>query len=531
MSTSIKFRLAAYTDPAGKWNDEAPKKGNEDDLFVDADLGNETQGQFVADQVESLSEAGCLLVVADGMGGMNAGEVASAIAIETVKAAFNKERLTEEVLSSPQSRTKYLEKVIVDSDAAIKKRSRVDKECEGMGSTLILAWLYDSQVTVSWCGDSRAYLYGETDGLKQISKDHSYVQSLVDEGKITIEEAFDHPYGNIVTRSLGDPEKKAAPESITVPVTKGDIILVCSDGLSGVLRDKKSYDRQGNLLPGMNLEDIIRENRASMVSCREALWSAAEASDWYDNVTAILCEIVDGPDTVFSKPSDKDKTLSGSFINLRIEKKTLRSLLSVVLGVLIIAGGFIIWQKYSKRISERERFLQLRDSLTTVSDSLGIAVLKNTLLNLPDSVDFKRLEQIEDELTSRSKVVAECDSLKLRAIESGLNGVTESIESFERQLKDSLIVSMDRLGEIRTSVETGEIIVHEINAELSKYASNIFISKRNKIIAYKELVSEMTTISAKELVNWREKILSWDMASPMSKKESFQSLTEIPNKL
>lgn len=531
MSTSIKFRLAAYTDPAGKWNDEAPKKGNEDDLFVDADLSNETQGQFVADQVESLSKAGCLLVVADGMGGMNAGEVASAIAIETVKAAFNQERLTEEVLSSPQSRTKYLEKVIVDSDAAIKKRSCVDKECEGMGSTLILAWLYDNQVTVSWCGDSRAYLYRETDGLKQISKDHSYVQSLVDEGKITIEEAFDHPYGNIVTRSLGDPEKKAEPESITIPITKGDIILVCSDGLSGVLRDKKSYDRQGGLLPGMNLEDIIREKRASMVSCREALWSAAEASDWYDNVTAILCEIVDGPDTVVSKPSDKDKTLSGSFINLRIEKKTLRSLLSVVLGVLIIAGGFIIWQKYPKRIPERERFLQLRDSLTTVSDSLGIAVLKNTLLNLPDSVDFKRLEQIEDELTSRSVVVSECDSLKLRAIESGLNGVAASIDSFEHQLKDSLIFSMDCLGEIRTSVETGEIIVYEINAELSKYASNIFISKRNKIIAYKELVSEMTTISAKELVNWREKILSWDMASPMSKKENSQSLTEIPDKL
>lgn len=533
MSTSIKFRLAAYTDPAGKWNDEALKKGNEDDLFVDADLNNETQGQFVADQVETLSQAGCLMVVADGMGGMNAGEVASAIAIETVKAAFNRECLTEEVLSSPQSRAKYLEKVIVDSDAAIKKRSRVDKECEGMGSTLILAWLYDNQVTVSWCGDSRAYLYRESDGIKQISKDHSYVQSLVDEGKITIEEAFDHPYGNIVTRSLGDPEKKAEPESITVPVVKGDIILICSDGLSGVLRDKKSYDRQGNLLPGMNLEDIIRENSASMVSCREALWSAAEASDWYDNVTAILCEIVEGLDSVVSKPYDKDKTLSGSFINLRIKKKTLQSLLSVVLGLLIIAGGFVVGQKYSKskKDSEMERFLHLRDSLATASDVLGMTVLKKTLLNMPDSVDFMRLEQIEDELTSRSVVVSECDSLKLRAIESGLNGVAASIDSFEHQLKDSLIFTMDCLGEIRTSVETGEIIVYEINAELSKYASNIFISKRNKIIAYKELVSEMTTISAKELVNWREKILPWDMASPMSKKENSQSLTEIPDKL
>ena len=294
---AIQFRLAAYTDPAGKWNEDAPKKGNEDDLFVDTDLSNETQGQFIADRVETLTEAGCLMVVADGMGGMNAGEVASAIAIETVREAFSKERLTQAVLASGESRTRYLEKIIVDADAAIKKHARVDKECEGMGSTLIMAWLYDNQVTVSWCGDSRAYLYRESEGIRQISKDHSYVQGLVDDGQITVEEAFDHPYGNIVTRSLGDPSKKAEPESVSVPVCKGDIILVCSDGLSGVLRDRKSYDREGNLLPGLNLEDIIREHHGSMSECRQALWEAAENSEWYDNVTAILCEILSGNDT------------------------------------------------------------------------------------------------------------------------------------------------------------------------------------------------------------------------------------------
>jgi len=288
----IQFRLAAYTDPAGKWNEDAPRKGNEDDLFVDADLDNEVQGQFVADQVTTLGTAGCLMAVADGMGGMNAGEVASALAIETVTKAFRRGNLSSRILENAASRAAYLEQVVVDADVAVKKHAHANPECEGMGSTLILAWLCGRELTVTWCGDSRAYLFREQEGLRQISKDHSYVQELVDEGKITPEEAFTHPYGNIVTRSLGDPSKAAQPDSVTLPVYQGDIILLCSDGLSGVLRDRRTKGPDGNWLPGENLEDIIRSNRGSLTGCRRALWAAAERADWYDNVTTVLCEIV-----------------------------------------------------------------------------------------------------------------------------------------------------------------------------------------------------------------------------------------------
>lgn len=124
----IRFRLTAYTDPAGKWNDLAPKKGNEDDLFVDADLANGVQGEFVSDKVIDLSDAGCLMVVADGMGGMNAGEVASSIAIDTVKASFSAHNLSHDVIESSIARVKFMERVVVEADAAIKGRSRIDKE-------------------------------------------------------------------------------------------------------------------------------------------------------------------------------------------------------------------------------------------------------------------------------------------------------------------------------------------------------------------------------------------------------------------
>ena len=204
----IKFRLAAYTDAAGKRNDVPPLYGNEDNFYVDADLSEEPQGEFSSDEEKALSDYGSLLVIADGMGGMNAGEVASEIAVRTVKECFAHKNLTDRIVADAESRERYMEHVVEEADAAIKARSQENKECEGMGSTIIMVWICDGVASVTWCGDSRAYLFREPKGIAQISKDHSYVQSLVDDGKITEEEAFDHPYGNIITRSLGDPEKR-----------------------------------------------------------------------------------------------------------------------------------------------------------------------------------------------------------------------------------------------------------------------------------------------------------------------------------
>lgn len=279
----IEFQLVAYTDPAGKWDINAPLEGNEDNLFIDVDLSNQLSGELILNRVLTLSEKGCLMVVADGMGGMNAGEVASGIAIKTVEQAFSPANMQKHTLQDSKQRAAYMEQVIIDADHNIKEHASNHPECSGMGSTLIMAWLQGNEATVSWIGDSRAYLYREGVGLKQISRDHSYVQELVDSGQLPAELAFDHPNGNIVTRSLGDNAKQAQPESITLSVGKGDIIMLNSDGLSGVLRDQE-------------MEQIIQANQSSLAQCRIALWNAAKQADWYDNVTAILCQIVEGND-------------------------------------------------------------------------------------------------------------------------------------------------------------------------------------------------------------------------------------------
>lgn len=296
----ISFRLVSYTDAAGKYNPEEFRSGNEDNFYVDDDLTDSMTNRVTQDEILQLGELGMLMVIADGMGGMNAGEVASQIAVDTVKSTFNTEALTASVTASSQSRQKYMEQVIRQADKNIKSEARKDNSREGMGSTIIMAWLFDDELTISWCGDSRAYIFNEKSGIRLISQDHSYVQELVNKGILTYDQTFDHPQNNIITRSLGDPIKDARPESRTLKVGKGDIILLCSDGLSGVLRDRKTYDNNGQLFPEENIEDIIRAHTSSMKECREALWMAAERGGWYDNVTVILCQITDGPESLWA---------------------------------------------------------------------------------------------------------------------------------------------------------------------------------------------------------------------------------------
>ncbi len=332
----IKFRIAAYTDSAGKSNIDAPRNGNEDNMFVCSDLSFQDKNQFfIVDKEECLGKYGCLMAVADGMGGMNAGEVASEIAIDVVRESFAFDTLDKAVLKTEKSRARFMESVVVLADNAIKRHAKVHKECDGMGSTIVMAWLYDGKVTVTWCGDSRAYLYRDTEGLKQISKDHSYVQGLVDEGKITMDEAFDHPYNNVITRSLGDPCHKAKPDSTTVPVFKGDIILVNSDGLSGVLRDSE-------------MEELIKNNREDMNGCRLALWKAAEKAGWYDNVTAILCEVVDGSDYDPKKAMANSSDCSDDYFCLKISKRVLKLIVAALLIGLIGITAVLYCERQSK---------------------------------------------------------------------------------------------------------------------------------------------------------------------------------------
>lgn len=255
------------------------RENNEDNFTVCPDL---TLDEWIvpadSQQAIQLGERGCMLVVADGMGGQNAGEVASAIAVETVHEMFVPGCLPVDILSKPDAIKSYLRKVIIEADNRIKDRTKTDPDTEGMGSTIVMAWALDKNVYVAWLGDSRAYSYLPGKGIGRMSKDHSYVQQLVDSGVISDDEAMDHPNSNIITRSLGDISQKPKVDVAMYSLSNGEVILLCSDGLCGVCRDEE-------------IGGIIEGEVADLQKCKEKLTNAALAAGGSDNITIALLQV------------------------------------------------------------------------------------------------------------------------------------------------------------------------------------------------------------------------------------------------
>ncbi len=164
-----------------------------------------------------------LWLIADGMGGHEAGEVASAIVSETIVSEVRKGAgLVDAVQQAHRS--------VIDA-------SEEGHGARGMGSTVVVLQVRDDEFEVAWVGDSRAYLWnGE---LRQISRDHSYVQKLLDSGAITEEEAQYHPNRNIITQSLGADLSDVVVDNITGRFCRGEKVLLCSDGLSDELQDSE----------------------------------------------------------------------------------------------------------------------------------------------------------------------------------------------------------------------------------------------------------------------------------------------------
>lgn len=421
MSKDIVIRMVAYTDAAGKYTPDAPRSGNEDNFFVDDDLSDNIPSHCVPDEYTTLSECGMLMVVADGMGGMNAGEVASQIAVDTVAEFFAPSKITPEMANSHEKRKKYMERVIVEADSRIKENGKRDEAHSGMGSTIIMAWIVGNELTLSWCGDSRAYRFNPAIGIELLSKDHSYVQSLVDQGVITYEDTFDHPQGNIVIRSLGDTSKKAQPETRFFNIYDGDIILLCSDGLSGVLRDKKTYDSDGQLIEGDTLEDIIREHGQSLKECREVLWKAAEQADWYDNVTVVLCEIKSGAGAYQPQISTINNThVNGKTIaTIKITQKNIISYIASILLLVTVAFG-LGWKLKSNlnpeepviNIKEKnlQKFLQVK--LDSLSGVVKNSIYDDYIKNLKEKID-----------TTTNDAILKGDSVKIDLLEKKISHI------------------------------------------------------------------------------------------------------------
>ncbi len=212
-----------------------------------------------------------LYIVADGMGGHQAGEVASSLAVETLSTVLR------DSLMGGNARSSYIEDVMRDAVVATNRTvydlATSKSGYSGMGTTVVVCIVRKNHLHVAHIGDSRAYLL--RDGiLKQLTTDHSLVQELLSKGRITEEEALDHPRKNILTRALGtDPAVEV--DTMNIALKSGDTILLCTDGIT-------------NHVDPLEIKGFLTENPPE-TACREMIRLANDRGG-FDNMTVLIIE-------------------------------------------------------------------------------------------------------------------------------------------------------------------------------------------------------------------------------------------------
>jgi protein phosphatase len=241
---------------AGRTDVGIIRSGNEDNFLMVPDRG--------------------IFVVADGMGGHAAGEVASEMAVRYVARELGSLKGLGDDQVADRMRT-----AVRAANGAIFQRTLTEHDKRGMGTTVTSLVLYDTRFLIGQVGDSRAYLHRDGN-LIQLTKDHSYVQEQVDAGYLTPEQARSHPYSNVITRCVGA-NSDVMPDIYLGTVKAQDLFLLASDGLTGMLDDPQLADiLSGDRMPQERVDALITE---------------ANRHGGLDNITAVIVRIdaVDAP--------------------------------------------------------------------------------------------------------------------------------------------------------------------------------------------------------------------------------------------
>ena len=257
MSLSGKIKFAEITD-VGMVRDH-----NEDAIGSDADMG--------------------LMVLADGMGGYNAGEVASEIAVQTItelaaEGATREDRNDRDPASGLMRQTIVLRDAVSRANKIIFQTAQSQTHCEGMGTTLVAAMFYDNKISIAHVGDSRAYRL-RNEQFEQLTLDHSLLQELVDRGFYSEEEAQRSTNRNYVTRALGV-EPTVEVEVQEFDVLPDDIYLLCSDGLPDMVEDE-------------DIHLTISTFNASLDVVGQQLVKLANDHGGRDNVSVMLTQVLE----------------------------------------------------------------------------------------------------------------------------------------------------------------------------------------------------------------------------------------------
>lgn len=255
MKLAEALEVVTRTDPG------MVRSHNEDAVFGSAEMG--------------------LVILADGMGGYNAGEVASGMATTVLSSGFsqilpNCQPQSTDAATGQRNSHRHIGEQVSAANTSIFNAAQSQPQYAGMGTTLVMAWFYDDQVTVAHIGDSRLYRL-RNGKFEQITKDHSLLQEQLDSGMITAEEARYSQNKNLVTRALGV-DLAMEPEIHDHAVEPGDIYLLCSDGLNDMVDDEEI---------GLTIQTLS----ANLELAADQLIQMANDNGGRDNVSVILVKV------------------------------------------------------------------------------------------------------------------------------------------------------------------------------------------------------------------------------------------------
>jgi PPM family protein phosphatase len=259
------------------------REHNEDNFLI-ADLTRKRRSLLEADREQEVGAFGTVLGVCDGMGGAAAGEVASQLAVDIIY-----EKLAASgPLHDHNDLARGLVRAVEEAGIRIFNEARADRTRRGMGTTATISALVDQRLFIAQVGDSRAYIL-RSGRLVQVSRDQSLVNQLIEAGQLTEEEAETFEHNNIILQALGTSETVQVDLTF-VDLKRGDVILLCSDGLSGMIRSDE-------------IREVLSTIPDPLEACRE-LTERANRAGGHDNITVIVAQF-DGPGLPEPRPDDE----------------------------------------------------------------------------------------------------------------------------------------------------------------------------------------------------------------------------------
>ncbi|HEX5888110.1 MAG TPA: PP2C family serine/threonine-protein phosphatase [Pyrinomonadaceae bacterium] len=287
------------------------RRGNEDNFLV-LDLSSEqtwtgADGATPPEKLTrfNLGQKGLVLVVSDGMGGALAGDVASRMAVDSVREMLLGTE-GEEACDPNLDLVECLKNATIYANLAIHLKSQEDSRCAGMGATFTGAAIRGDNLDLVQVGDSRGYVIRK-DHIRLATKDQSLVQQLVDVGQISESEAETHMFRNVILQALGA-QSEVAPVTGRIRLRQGDVLLLCSDGLSGKLRSE-------------DIQQIVVNSQGDLAKACDHLIDEANNRGGEDNITVVLARF-QGEDleepatdriTIELPPLEEDKTLDDNY--------------------------------------------------------------------------------------------------------------------------------------------------------------------------------------------------------------------------